>query len=102
MPDSNVLNKYLVGGHDEKYFFSNLMDLTLKRHLLNWLFHGGWYKSESLNQINKDRFYCKARSILAEFNLSSKAHEKKIGLIDTYFLIKKINKIRFKLQSLYT
>ena len=98
LPSSNVINTYLVGGHEEKLFFSNSMDLKLKRHLLNWLFLGGWYKSESLNQINKDRFYCKARSILAEFNLSSNAHEKKIGLIDTYFLIKKFNKLR---RSIY-
>jgi hypothetical protein len=100
LPSSDVVNKYLVGGNNEKYFFANSMDLTLKEHLLKWLFHGGWYKSERLNQDNKDRFYYKARSIIAEFSLSAKAHANNIIFLDVYFLIKLFNEIKFKVSKL--
>ncbi|MBX9676895.1 MAG: hypothetical protein K2V71_09875 [Methylotenera sp.] len=97
LPSNQLVSDYLLGGHDEKYFFSDVMDLTLKKHLLHWLFHGGWYKSESLSQSNAESLYYKARSIIAEFSLSSKAHANKIDFVDTYFFIKKINKLRYKI-----
>lgn len=94
LPSNQVVNDYLIGGYDEKHFFSDAMDLTLKKHLLSWLFYGGWYKSQALSQRNAESLYCKARSIIAEFSLSSKAHANKIDFLDTYFLIKLINKLR--------
>lgn len=98
LPSNQEVSEYLLGGYDEKYFFSDAMDLTLKKHLLHWLFHGGWYKSQSLSQSNAESLYCKARSIIAEFSLSSKANAKRIDFLDTYFFIKKINKLRFKIR----
>lgn len=93
LPTNEVVNKYLVGGAVEEDFFSEAMDSTLKRHLLHWLFHGGWYRSEPLNSNNMKFFYYKARSIIAEYNLSSKAYKNNLVFIDTYYLIKLINKI---------
>ena len=105
LPDGEVIGEYLIGGCDEAHFLSNTMDSTLKNHILNNLFHGGWYKSEALNETNKDMFYYKARSILAELNLSSKAHANKLNFIDTYYLNKLMgklmsNKLRDKIRSM--
>lgn len=93
LPTKEVLNKYLLGGHDENHFFSESLDSTLRERFLYDLFHGGWHKSESLSHANQNKFYCKARSIIAEFNLSSKAHSNKVEFIDTYFIIKMYSKL---------
>ena len=88
LPTKELLSKYLIGGDDENNFFSESMDSTLRERFLYELFHGGWHKSESLSKSNHNKFYCKARSIIAEFNLSSKAHLNKVDFIDTYCIIK--------------
>lgn len=93
LPTKELINTYLLGGHDENHFFSDLMDSTLRERFLHDLFHGGWHKSESLSHSNQAMFYCKARSIIAEFNLSSKAHFKKVDFIDTYYIIRLRHKL---------
>jgi len=101
LPQKELINHYLLGGHDERYFFSEALDKCLKTHILNNLFHGGWYKSQPLDESNKDFFYGKARSILAEFSLSSKAHSNKIEFVDTHFLNKLFHKwIPVKIKNL--
>lgn len=100
MPTQELINQYLVGGHCEESFFTEKLSMVLKNRQLNILFNGLWYKSEKLNQNNKEFLYCKARSNLAEMYLSSKAHSNKIKFIDTYLLIKLMNRIFNKIPIL--
>jgi len=94
--DIDTIDQYLHGGIKEELFFTDKMDPYLKKYLLDWLFYGGWYKSARLKNNNKYLFYKKAMSILAEFLLSSNLHKNKIGLIDTYYLIRLIDKFKNK------
>jgi len=82
-----IVDAYVVGGTDEKAFFSRELDYFLRGHLCNWLFEGGWYKSEKLNSLNSDMFKVKAKAILSEKFLSSKFIESKIKLNDVFFRI---------------
>ena len=105
LPNKEIIDKYLLGGHNQNYFFSEDMPENLKNQLLNWLFKGGWHKSGTLNKNNKDIFYNKARSIIVEITFSSEIYAKKLKIIDTYYLIRLYSKalpekLRSKIRSL--
>ena len=77
LPNKDVIDKYLLGGENQNYFFSKHMHENLKNQLLHWLFNGGWHKSEGLNKNNKDFFTIKLGQLLLKFILIQRFTQKK-------------------------
>lgn len=102
LPNENLVNGYLTGGDDEKYFFSEKMPAVLKKHMTYMLFEGGWHNRGDLNEKNVNLIYSKAKCFLAEFNLSANVYSNQIDIIDTYYLIKILNKIRNKVPLIHS
>jgi len=81
--------------------FLNLEDKNLEKHILEWLFFGGWYASEKLTKENFDRFRKKTICILNEKYFSCMLNNKNIKIVNilprkTYSWYK--NKILCKLN----
>jgi hypothetical protein len=70
--DAEAVESCVNGGTDEATFFSERLSPDLRRHVCEWLFHGGWYHSEALAATNAERFARKARIICAELMLSAR------------------------------
>ena len=108
-PRDKELEKYFGTMENEDCFFSDGMNSALKTHLTSWLFGGEglkppWYKSEPLNDINRDGFAKKSRSILREKLLTANVCKRggKIQPITLPIYIRLINRIKFELLKSYS
>lgn len=75
----------VLGGSDNAKFFTDRVSENLKKYLCEWLFEGGWYKSESLSEFNCDRFKVKAKSIINEKLLSAQCDLHDIKIRDPFY-----------------
>lgn len=102
------LEKYFGTMDNEDCFFSEDMNTALKTHLTAWLFGReglpAWYKSEPLNDINRDSFIKKARSILREKLLTANVckHGGLIQPITLPFYIRFYSRIKSIFTNFYS
>jgi hypothetical protein len=71
------------GGSASESFFAN-MSSDLVTHISRWLFVGGWHASGPLTNENSDRLTKKARSIVAEMQLSARCRAHGVDLVDPF------------------
>jgi len=76
----DTLEKYVAKSFGKS--FLNLEDKNLQRHILDWLFSGGWYASEKLTKENFDRFRKKTICILNEKYFSCMLNNKNIKIVN--------------------
>jgi len=74
----DTLEKYVAKSFGKN--FLNLEDKNLERHILDWLFCGGWYASEKLTEKNFDSFRKKTICILNEKYFSCMLNNKNIKI----------------------
>ena len=106
-PNDRELEEYFGTMENEDCFFSDRMNSILKTHLTAWLFGhevfpAPWYKSEPLNDINRDSFVKKSRSILREKILTANVYKRggKIQPITLPIYIRLFNRIKFKFSNI--
>jgi len=82
------VKKWVPGGNDEASFFRSTMDESLKSHLTGWLFgrpgHPRWYRSESLQESNKNFFTDKALTIMCEKLLTARLMRNNIKIYSVF------------------
>jgi len=75
-----TLEKYVAKSFGNS--FLNLEDKNLQRHILDWLFSGGWYASEKLTEQNFYSFRKKTICILNEKYFSCMLNNKNIKIVN--------------------
>jgi len=75
-----TLDKYVVKSFGKS--FLNLEDKNLEKHILAWLFSGGWYASEKLTERNFDSFRKKTLCILNEKYFSCMLNNQNIKIVN--------------------
>jgi len=80
--DTPSLDACVHGGTDPKHFFTHEVSEALQRHLVWWLFEGGWRRSEALTAESEPRLVFKARCICAELLLSARCRAAGIEIVD--------------------
>lgn len=81
--DEALVGLCVPGGLKAESFFSN-MSSDLATHISRWLFVGGWHASAPLSEENSDRLTRKARSIVAEMQLSARCRAHGVELVDPF------------------
>lgn len=76
----DTLEKYVSKSFGKS--FLNLEDKNLERHILDWLFAGGWHASEKLTKENFNRFRKKAICILNEKYLSCILYNEDVKIVN--------------------
>lgn len=76
------LDACVRGGTDASCFFTDEVSEALRRHLVWWLFEGGWRRSEALTAESEPRLVFKARCICAELLLSARCRAAGIEIVD--------------------
>lgn len=80
--DTRSLDACVHGGTDPKRFFTHEVSEALQRHLVWWLFEGGWRRGETLTAESEPRLVFKARCICAELLLSARCRAAGIEIVD--------------------
>ena len=80
--DAPSLDACVHGGTDPSLFFTHEVSEALQRHLVWWLFEGGWRRSETLTAESAPRLVFKARCICAELLLSARCRAAGIEVVD--------------------
>ncbi len=86
--DEETLKRLVLGGMDEKKFFSSELDPLLVEHLSGWLFANRerrlWRSAAPLGMNNANRVYDKARAILCEKYLTARSKSMGAEFLDPY------------------
>ena len=80
--DTESIDACVRGGPDASCFFTHEVSEALQRHLVWWLFEGGWRRSEALTAESEPRLAFKARCICAELLLSARCRAAGIEIVD--------------------